>query len=230
MTEIALSGGRMKHGVVRVGQTVRRPSGTNSDFVRSLLGHLETAGFDGAPRSLGTDRRGRDILSYIEGQVPTELGFYDDDALVAAAKLIHRYHDATVSLLDTAAADEVQIEVVCHNDLSPCNFVFRNGLPTAIIDFDAAAPGSRYCDMGYAAWLWLDLGNSEIDAVLQRRRLQVFVDGYGGGLSERAVVEAIMARQGVLIAEGRRIGRDAMVRWATDCLGWTSDHLWSPKS
>ncbi len=81
MTEIALSGGRMKHGVVRVGQTVRRPSGTNSDFVRSLLRHLETAGFDGAPRALGTDQRGRDILSYIEGQVPTELGFYDDGAL-----------------------------------------------------------------------------------------------------------------------------------------------------
>ena len=45
MTEIFLSGGRMTDGVVRVGQTVRRPSGPNSEFVRKLLQHLETAGF-----------------------------------------------------------------------------------------------------------------------------------------------------------------------------------------
>ena len=138
-------------------------------------------------------------------------------------------HPVAIMPLRPTRAQRVR-EVVCHNDLSPCNFVFRNGLPIAIIDFDAAAPGSRYYDMGYAAWLWLDIGNSEIDAVEQRRRLQLFVDGYGGGLSERAVVKAIMTRQGVLIAEGRRIGKDSMVRWATDCLGWTSDHLWSPNT
>ena len=77
----------------------------------------------------------------------------------------------------------------------------------------------------YAAWLWLDIGNAEIDTVEQRQRLRLFVDGYGGELSERAVVEAIMTRQRVLIAEGRRIGKDSMVRWATDSLQWTSEYL-----
>src|SRR6185312_4890424 len=35
------------------------------------LGHLEEAGFDGAPRFLGTDVRGREVLSYIPGEAVT---------------------------------------------------------------------------------------------------------------------------------------------------------------
>src|SRR6478752_1949254 len=57
--------------VVRSGQTVRRPQRPNSDAIHALLGHLEEAGFDGAPRFLGTDVRGREVLSYIPGEAVT---------------------------------------------------------------------------------------------------------------------------------------------------------------
>ena len=92
--------------------------------------------------------------------------------------MIRRYHDLSADLL-ASPRRRVGIEVVCHNDLSPCNFVFRAGVPVAIIDFDAAAPGSRNWDLGYAAWLWLDLGSPEIAAVEQRRRLAVFLEATG---------------------------------------------------
>src|SRR5215475_1260166 len=59
--------GRVSRGVVRVGDTVRRPMPADSDYVHGLLAHLEHCGFVGAPRFLGVDSRGREIVSYIEG-------------------------------------------------------------------------------------------------------------------------------------------------------------------
>ncbi|WP_165504856.1 phosphotransferase [Rhizobium pisi] len=53
----------------------------------------------------------------------------------------------------SAQVHEAGFEVVYHNDLSPCNFVFRQQIPVAIIDFDAASFGRRVYDLGYAAWL-----------------------------------------------------------------------------
>lgn len=50
-------------GVVRVGNTVRRPRQAGSDLLEALLTHLERVGFDGAPRFLGIDARGRQALS-----------------------------------------------------------------------------------------------------------------------------------------------------------------------
>jgi hypothetical protein len=78
------------------------------------------------------------MFSYLEGEVPAELAAdLSDETLVTAARLIRRFHDATAG---SPLAGEH--ETVCHYDLSPCNFVFRRGLPLAIIDFDAAAPAA----------------------------------------------------------------------------------------
>ncbi len=216
-------GGRVTAGVVRVGDTVRRPPTPNSDFVRRLLQHLAARGFDGAPRALGVDETGRDMFSFIEGDVPADLGFYDDDILTRAAALIRRYHDCTADFLTAEAASAAGVEVVCHNDLSPCNFVFRDGVPVAIIDFDAAGLGSRLYELGYAAWLWLDLGAPDVSPVEQRRRLSLFRTAYGADRVEN-LLPAILQRQTVLSAQGRRSGDVAMASWAEDCLKWTLQH------
>jgi len=65
--EIPLLGGWVNVGVVRVGDTVRRPIGPNSPFVHELLDHLERVGFDSAPRFLGIDDLGREIVSFLPG-------------------------------------------------------------------------------------------------------------------------------------------------------------------
>ncbi len=224
--ESPLSGGRTTAGVTRVGDTVRRPPANNAGFVRSLLRHLPVAGFHGASRYLGADERGREILSFLPGDVPADLGHYDDTTLAAAASLIRAYHDATAPLFATAAARVAGIEVACHNDLSPCNAVFRGGRPVALIDFDACAPGSRAFDLGYAAWLWLDLGNADYDGAEQRRRLQVFLTAYGEEhIAERRVVAAIIERQGMLAAGAGRPGAEPVSAWATSCRAWTVRHL-----
>ncbi|WP_186327580.1 aminoglycoside phosphotransferase family protein [Paenibacillus sp. Y412MC10] len=168
--------------VVRVGDTVRRPLKERSSFVHSLLKHLESVGFTAAPKFLGIDEQGREILTYIQGYAgqgrkPFDCGHWSDDQLVAAASLIRKYHDATAG--STLTMGE---EVVCHNDLSPVNTVFHtsaDGLPFAFFDFDTAAPGLRIRDLGYSAWLWLVLGPTGPVVSEQRRRLQLWCDAYG---------------------------------------------------
>ena len=220
--EIPLAGGRVT-SVVRVGNTVRRPPRMNAEFVHALLDHLAAAGFEGSPRFLGSDEQGRDVLSYMEGEVPPELGWHDDVVLFAAGRLIRKFHDATVGLL--ARGDAARLEVICHNDLSPCNFVFQAGIPVALIDFDTAAPGTRRMDLAYAAWGWLDLGNPEIAPAEQRRRLELFVEAYGVLFSAASIKEAILARQQMLATEGECTGRSEMAQWARAARMWTLENL-----
>jgi phosphotransferase family enzyme len=206
--EIPLVGGRITPGVVRIGDTVRRPPRLNAEFIRAVLEHLAAVGFEAAPRFLGTDEKGRDILTYIDGEVPRDLGWHDDAILVAAAKLIRRYHDATVDLIGSGSS---AFEVVCHNDLSPCNFVFNAGTPIALIDFDTAAPGTRRMDVGYAAWTWLDLGDDDVDvsAAEQRRRFKLFAASYDDKLDTESIKQAVLQRQAMLAAEGESTGKEA---------------------
>ena len=74
---------------------MRRPAKANAPLVRSLLAELARRGFDAAPRYLGRDEQGRETFSYLEGDVPDELDALSDETLVAAARLIRRFHDAT---------------------------------------------------------------------------------------------------------------------------------------
>lgn len=220
-----LRGGRTTLGVVKIGETVRRPATPNSVFVQSLLSHLQRSGFMGAPQYLGTDEDHRDVLSYLPGHVPTELGAHKDHVLEAAARLIRGFHDATAALVHSDAATCSGLEVVCHNDLSPCNAVFRAGVPVALIDFDAACPGTRAFDLGYAAWLWLDWGNPDWSAADQVRRLHLFLVAYGPGPTESEVIESAVRRQAIVMAAGARIGNAGMTKWASDCQQWTLSHL-----
>ncbi|MCQ8194438.1 phosphotransferase [Streptomyces rugosispiralis] len=74
------------------------------------------------------------------------------------------------------------IEVVCHNDLSPKNTVYRpvSGAlrPVAFIDWDLAAPGVRIHDVAHVCWQYLSLGPSIQDASEAARRLRLIADTY----------------------------------------------------
>jgi hypothetical protein len=96
LPEQALAGGRRTHGIVRVGQAVRRSLHQRSDYVHALLRHLEAVGFDGAPRLLGIDAQGREVLTCLPGEVVVRSPAWLPDArLDSAARLIRRFHDAT---------------------------------------------------------------------------------------------------------------------------------------
>jgi Ser/Thr protein kinase RdoA (MazF antagonist) len=223
MKETPLSGGRVTAGVVRVDDTVRRPIRGDRSLVHRLLDHLESRGFEGTPRFLGIDRQGREILSYLPGEVPADLGHYDDAQLAAAAGLLRRFHDATADF--TSSADPAA-EVICHNDWGPPNAVFRKGLPYGLIDFDTIAPGLRLWDLGYSAFSWLDLGDPDYSGDEQIRRLSVFTRGYGLESCPAAQIAVhALARQTSLAASGRRRGMTAVADWAEAAAAWTAINL-----
>jgi len=155
---------------VRVGDTVRRAAGTSRAAVRELLLHLEANGFDGAPRHLGTDEHDREVLSWIEGDVPLPpypAWALTDSALADLGALLRRFHEATSGFRATASdwsrqwADPGGGAAICHNDLYPENVVFRDGRVVALIDFAMAAPGRPMWDLAIAAETWCPLADPE---------------------------------------------------------------------
>jgi len=121
--EYPLRGGSV-NTVVRAGDTVRRRPGGR--FVHELLGFFERSGWGGAPRFLGLDEQGREILSFVEGYVPWQEpgmpGVTAEASLVQVAELVREFHDLTPG---TPLAGDAQ--VVCHNDLAPNNTVYSPG-------------------------------------------------------------------------------------------------------
>jgi len=212
--EIVLGGGCQTAGVVRVGDTVRRPRGPRSPFVHELLRYLEAAGFEGAPRLRGVDRRGREILTFVEGRVlHGRDGRRPSDAQIAnAAALIRRLHDAT-------AGSELagEFEIVAHNDLGPHNTVFVGDGPAAFIDWDDAAPGTRLFDLANAVWGFADVGGESVRE--QARRVRLMCDAYGWE-DPGQIVDEINADWHRALANHERAGRrgparvfGGMVRW-----------------
>lgn len=158
MKEIPLKGGRSTAGVVRVGDTVRRPYKQESEFANSILSYLQKQGYPYSQRYLGLDERGRDIFAFIDGYVPDEIGNTTLSQLCEFMKIVKDLHDVSSGFAPES-------KVICHNDLSPCNTVFRNGIPVAIIDWDSAAFGERWEDLTYIFWLWINIGNHKRDEI-----------------------------------------------------------------
>jgi Phosphotransferase enzyme family len=151
--------------------------------VRRLLRHFERQQWPHAPRFLGVDEKGREILIFIDGHVAWEEGrqppeVHCEESLVRVGQLVRQFHDLTAGT--DLAGDH---EVVCHNDLSPKNNVYRDlgaGLrPVAFIDWDIAAPGERVHDVAHMCWQYLDLGPDVADAAEAARLVRLIVDAYG---------------------------------------------------
>jgi hypothetical protein len=212
--EIPLVGGNFSDAV-RVGDTVRRRAGPWTPAVHALLRHLETVGFEGAPRVLGMDGQGRAMLEYIEGEGPT--GWPDpmpeyvwsEANLIAAATLLRRYHDALDGFRPPHGAtwriDSEATEVICHNDVAPFNSIFRDGRLVAMIDFDSAGPGRRIWDVALGILRWVpvstDPSRHPRNAAV---RVRLFCDAYGLGAERADVIDVLIARMRVLREFARR--------------------------
>ena len=209
-SETALSGGHVTP-VVRAGATIRRVPGAWTPAVHALLLHLEQRGFAGAPRALGYDGQGREILSYIAGSAghePMPPAFWSDSTLRAVATLIRAYHDATEGFIAPSGAawqlaypDSHRHEVICHNDLAPYNTLYADAMPIAFIDFDMAGPGPRAWDLAYAAYRFVPLERVDgadvtRSGLCSRRaeshRIRLFCDTYG--ITAREVLALVVPR------------------------------------
>ena len=204
--EAPLEGGNTHVGVVRVGSTVRRPTGPWTPAVHALLRHLEAVGFDAAPRALGVDDAGREILTYADGDVvwPDRTALVaDDDGLADVARIIRSFHDAVSSFPSDAThawsdrgGDPVgPAEVLAHNDLAPWNLVHRPDGGWTFIDWDLAAPGRRDWDLAWALLGFIPLMPfSTLTDDETRHRLSLFRNAYGADLVGVSTLEVAVER------------------------------------
>ena len=103
-TETRFTDGNLSD-VVQVGDTVRRVPGPWSPAVHALLRHLEAVGFDGAPRFLGIDERGREVLSFVDGgTLRPDIPGWSEELLSGVGRLLRRYHDAVADFVPPADA------------------------------------------------------------------------------------------------------------------------------
>jgi len=209
-----LIGGNISN-VYRYGDTVRREIKPDSPKIHKLLKHLENKDYSYAPKFLGIDERGRETLSFIEGEAgnyPLKEYMWSNDILKEIAKMLRIYHDAVSDFpieenwqpIDNTPQS---FEVLCHNDFAIYNIIFNNNKPTGIIDFDMAGPGPRLWDMAYTLYTCVPLSrvyhsetgeavyyNSLQHAARIKQRVKLFFESYGIEEIEAGYLEMVLLR------------------------------------
>ncbi|RUR04982.1 phosphotransferase enzyme family protein [Legionella sp. km772] len=205
-----LSGGR-ENQIIKIGNTVHRPTGRWTKQIHELLLHLRQSGFYAAPEPLGFDEQGREIVSFIEGDVsnyPLSPNASSIKALVSAALLLRSFHDTTQSFLETIIFENTDwqlparqpYEVICHGDYAPYNIVLDGEVAVGIIDFDTCHPGPRVWDIAYALYRWCPFTNPKnqdgfgcIQEQIKRARL--FCRSYGLADEKRLILAELMVER-----------------------------------
>jgi Phosphotransferase enzyme family len=214
--EVPVLGGRMTSGMARRGDLLLRPMGSWSPAVHEYLRHLEAAGFDGAPRLRGIEGD-REVLTFIDGDVANDPGWQPgrghrlppyartDRALRGAGRLIRQLHTAAAGFRPLITSYRFDPrpprpgEIISHGDLGPWNTVYRDGIPVAFIDWDAAQPAEPVADLAAAAQAFVPLAPPRLLAEAGfdplpdlAARLRTFLDSYG--LTDRKAILPALRR------------------------------------
>ncbi|MFC7677785.1 phosphotransferase [Paenibacillus sp. GCM10028914] len=212
--EEALTGGNVSN-VYRLGETVRRELKPDSVKIHTLLRHLESKGLNGVPKFLGIDDKGRERLSFIEGEAgnyPLKKYMWSDETLKGIAKMLRLYHDAVSDFPIEEHWQPIDntpqpFEVICHNDFAIYNIIFNREEPIGVIDFDLAAPGPRLWDIAYTLYTCVPLSrlyhteageaiyyDSLRDAGRIKQRIKLFFDSYGMEGIDKGLLEMVLLR------------------------------------
>ena len=194
--EEALSGGNSSAGVVRIGNTVRKPWSPTTDLTVGYMRALRGRGVD-LPEPRGRDDAGRLVLEYVPGALAVDRQPLAESLLRRVGALVRTIHDASA---DLPVPDDWPVllpadrpDLLCHNDLATWNLVVHRER-LVFIDWDGAGPSTRLWDLAYAAISFGGLFAGE-DLDLARSRLSAFIRGYDADDRLRAALPAAMARR-----------------------------------
>ncbi|MDC7119951.1 phosphotransferase [Cellulomonas fimi] len=217
--EVALEGGNVG-GAVRVGDTVRRPTGPWTPAVHELLDFLATTDLPHVPRVLGIDDRGREILTYLPGRVvPIGVEPLTDGQVRSAMRWLRHFHEVVADFpRETRRWRFVERalepgEIVCHHDSAMYNLAFDGDELAGVFDWDAAGPGRPIDDLAIFAWN-APLLFPDRDPAASAHGLRVMADAYGD-VDPAAILDHVAVRMtdaSDRIEEAQRRGDPGMLR------------------
>lgn len=213
--EVPLQGGG-RSSVWRRGTVVLRDPAPWSETVLEFLRHLEAAGFEAAPRVVGSgfDPDGRETLQFIDG------GFvhphpWPETSLPHIGEMLRHLHDAGEGFAAPPGARWKpwfgrclgnNRRVYGHCDVAPWNIVERGGTPVALIDWETAGPTDDLVELGQAVWLNAQLHDDDVGALVGLAEAEVragharsICDGYG--LPRRLAGRLVQAMIDVAVAD-----------------------------
>jgi hypothetical protein len=183
---------KLGSGISKVDATVRRPAGTWTGRVQMLMADLRLAGLGFVPEPFGTDESNREIVEFIEGDVPhypMPEWVWTDELLVEVARATRRLHDVSRAFDLSAGGWRREAieprEAMSHGDLAPYNTVCQKGRFVALIDWDYAIPAPIGWDLADLAYRWVSLTSPDnpdgrkSDVAEQLRRLALMCGAYG---------------------------------------------------
>jgi hypothetical protein len=188
-----------------------------------------------APVPLGRDEQGREVLSWLDGDVgiePFPQWVAEEEFLVSLGQLLRRIHDALAGWIappDLEWSDQIPDPqggtLIVHADICPQNVIAKDGRAVSIIDWEFAAPGRAIWDVVSTARLCVQFTHPsrrepvyeglDVDA-----RLRVFLDAYDLSDPDRAIFTKVLDERrlaGARFIQGR-IDRDEKAfadLWAT---------------
>jgi hypothetical protein len=212
-------------GAVRIGDVVHKRASPWTPTVHALLRHLEDAGFDGAPRALGFDGQGREMLTYLPGEVignrvPWPDWAFAGPTLVQVGHWLRRVHDATANF--RPPRDERWFAggpmrpglIVGHQDAAPYNAVVNGERLVGFFDWDTACPSSRELDLAFSAPSWVPRYPPSAARRLgfhhpqdRSRRLHLLLDAYGYDGDRHAFGAVVVQRARLQASVIRRMAR-----------------------
>lgn len=179
---------------------------------------LEKKDISAAPKFIGIDDQNREIISSLAGSSPDNLGDFTDKQLHEAGRIIRLLHDALSDFPECSIG-----QTVCHNDLSPCNFMFMNEIPYAVFDWDAAQIGDPSDDLAYAVWMWCDIGSDENNPLVTGKKAKIMLDAYGFEKAKRLCFVQNIYRQIERVSLSifpNEIQTIKTHQWANQCKSW----------
>lgn len=196
-TEHELIGGNSTAGVVRVGETVRKPWREATPAVIEFMRAVRSAGVD-VPEVLGRDEQGRQVLELVPGALALDLEPLAVDDLARVGGIVRAIHDASEGFVPTAPAHwqsaiaSPSSDLICHGDLAPWNLII--GDRWVFIDWDGSAPSTRLWDLAYAAQSFT-LNHPNLAPEHAAERLAGFAAGYGADEALRAALPGAMVHR-----------------------------------